>query len=204
MSRRRVDDDREHANRRLLGRDALQAAVLAAMGVAALDRLRWLAIDRFHPHALLSASARTVFASASPAASGFAGASQEMLFWIALLVLAVHAVRSLQRWPGAAILAGFLAAAALVPSSAHTAGEFFLYYGIGLVYLTAVVLFVACFARDNYLAYLLTAWVLALGEKAAALIGQLDGVLQGIALIVVLLAALLWAAAPALVRRRPS
>ena len=194
------------ANRRLLGRDALQAALLAAMGVAALDQLHWLAIDRFHPYALLSAGARTAFATASPAASAFAGASQETLFWVALLALAVHAVRSLQRWPGAGILAGLVAAAALVPSSAHTAGEFFLYYFIGLVYLAAGVLFVACFARDNYLAYLLTAWALALGSKAVSLAGQPAFALrvQGIALAVVTLAALLWAAAPALLRRKPS
>jgi hypothetical protein len=139
-------------------------------------------------------------------ASSFAAASQEMLFWIALLVLAVHAVRSLQRWPGAAILAGLVAAAALVPSSAHTAGEFFLYYFVGLVYLAAGVLFVACFARDNYLAYLLTAWTLAVGSKAAALAGQPEFALrlQGIALAVLTLAALFWAAAPALARRRRS
>ena len=192
------------ANRRLLGRDALFAAALAVAGVAALDRLRWLAIDRFHSCALLSAGASTAVATASPAVSGFAGAAQATLFWLALLVLVVHAVRLLRRWPGVPILAALVAAAALVPSTAHTAGEFFLYFGIGLVYLAAGVLFAACFARGNYLVYLLAAWTLALGEKAAALFGQPDLALkiQGVALVALLLASLLWAAAPALVRRR--
>jgi len=113
-------------------------------------------------------------------------------------------VRLLRRWPGVPILAALAAAAALVPSTAHTAGEFFLYFGIGLVNLAAGVLFAACFARGNYLAYLLAAWTLALGEKAAALFGQPDLALkiQGVALVALLLASLLWAAAPALVRRR--
>jgi hypothetical protein len=70
--------------------------VLAAVLVAALGRVRWLLIDRFHPQALLSADARTVFATLSPAASGIASACQETLFWLALMAVVAYLVRYLR------------------------------------------------------------------------------------------------------------
>jgi len=193
------------ANRKLYGIDALCAAGLAAVLVTTLDRLRWLLIDRFHPQALLSADARTAFATISPAASGIAAACQETLFWLALLAVAVHAVRYLKRWPGAAIPAGVVAAAGLVPGAIHTAGEFFLYYAIRLIYLAAAVLFVRYFARFNFLAYLLTAWTLALLDKGVDLLSQPAAPLrtQGGILIAVLLATLIWAAPVISLRVRP-
>ena len=193
------------AERRRLSLDAVFAAGLAAVGVAALDRLQWLLIDRFHPQALLSVSAQMSYGTAAAALPGLAGASQSALFWLALLALIVYAVGSLGRWPGAAMLAGLLAAAAFVPSGVHNGGELSLYFVITLVWLAAGVMFVKYFARANYLAYLLTVWTLALLERAADLLAQPAAALrlQGALLIALLLATLLWAVAPALDRRKP-
>ena len=184
------------ANRKLLGMDAVFTAGLAAVLAVALGRLRWLLIDRFHPQALLSADARTAFASLSPAASGIASACQETLFWLALLALVAHLVRYLERWPGAAVLAGLAAAAGFVPGTVHTAGEFLLYYAIRLIYLAAAVLFVKYVVRRNYLAYVLIAWTLSLLDKGADLLSQPAAPLrvQGGILIALLGVTLIWAA----------
>jgi len=187
-------------NRKLPGIDAVFAAALAAVLVTALGRLRWLLIDRFHPQALLSADVRTALATISPAASGIAGACRETLFWLALLAIIVYVVRYLERWPGAAVLAGLAAAAGLVPGTVHTAGEFLLYYAIQLIYLVAAVLFVKYLVRRNYLAYLLIGWTLALLERGADLLSQPAAPLrfQGGILIALLAATLIWALAPVL------
>jgi membrane protease YdiL (CAAX protease family) len=193
------------ANRKLLGMDALFAAGLAAVLVAALGRMRWLLIDRFHPQALLSADARTAFATLSPAASGIASACQETLFWLALVAVVAHLVRYLKRWPGAAVLAGLVAAAGFVPGTVHTGGEFLLYYAIRLIYLAAAVLFVKYIVRRNYLAYLLIAWTLSLLDKGADLLSQPAAPLrlQGGILIALLGATLIWAAPVISLRMRP-
>jgi len=190
------------ANRKVFGIDAIFSAGLAAVLVAALGRLRWLLIDSFHAQALLSADARTVFATISPAASGIASACQEALFWLALLAVVAYVVRYLERWPGAAVLAGLAAAAGLLPGAVHTAGEFSLYYGIRLIYLAAAVLFVKYLVRRNYLAYLLIAWTLALLDKGGDLLSQPATPLrmQGGILIALLVATLAWALAPVLRR----
>lgn len=195
------------ANRKVFGIDAIFAAGLAAVLVAALGRLRWLLIDRFHTQALLSADERTVFATISPATSGIASACQEALFWLALLAVVAYVVRYLERWPGAAVLAGLAAAAGLLPGAVHTAGEFSLYYGTRLIYLAAAVLFVKYLVRRNYLAYLLIAWTLALLDKGGDLLSQPATPLrmQGGILIALLVATLAWALAPVLrVDSRPT
>ena len=186
------------ANRKLFGIDAIFATALAAVLAAALGRLRWLAVDHFHAQALLSADVRTAFATLSPAASGIASACQETLFWLALLVLIAYGLRYLRRWPGAAVLAGIVAAAGLVPSTIHTTGEFLLYYTIRLVYLAAAVLFLKYFAGRNYLSYLLIAWVLALLDRGTDLLSQPAAHLrlQGWIVIALLLATIAWFLAP--------
>jgi membrane protease YdiL (CAAX protease family) len=183
-------------NRRVFGRDAFFAACVAALLAAALGRLRWLAIDRYHPQALLSSDARTAFATLSPAASGIAAACQEALFWLVLLALVAYVVRSLERRPGAAILIGLVAAAGFVPGAVHTPGEFFLYYAIRCIYLAAAVLFVKYIVGRNYLAYLSIAWTLSLLDKGSDLLSQPDPPLrlQGGILIALLAATLIWAA----------
>jgi membrane protease YdiL (CAAX protease family) len=191
--------------RRRLSLDAVFAAALAAVCIAALDRLEWLLIDRFHPQALLSVNAQMSYGTAAAALPGLSGASQSALFWLAILALIAYAVRSLERWRGAVILAALVAAAGFVPSAIHNAGELSLYYFITLLWLAAGALFVKYFARANYLAYLLTAWTLALLEKAADLLAQPAAALrlQGALLIALLLATVLWAVAPALDHRKP-
>jgi len=185
-------------NRRRLCGGAIATAVIAALIGIALDRLQWAAIARFHPQALLSVSARSWFATAAPAGSALSAACQEILFWLVLLVLIVHIVRYLERWPGTAIVAAVVAAAALVPSTTHTSGEFLFYYCTELIYFAAAWAIIRFFARGNHLAYVLTAWTLAVLGKAAALFAQPAGYLrlQGGLLIAVLLASLVWAAAP--------
>jgi len=186
-------------DRRLAGLDALYAAGLAAVLVAALDRLRWVLIDRFHAQALLTADTQPMFAMLSPVASGLVSGCQGALFWLTLLVVVMYIVERLHRWPGAAILAGLVACAGLVPGTIHTPGEFFLYYIIRLMYLAAAVLFIKYLVRENYLAYLLTAWTLALLDKSADLLAQPASSLrfQGAILIALLLLTLGWAIAPA-------
>jgi hypothetical protein len=193
------------AERRRLSLDAVFAAALATLGVAALDRLQWLLIDRFHPQALLSVNAQTSYGTAAAALPALAGACQSALFWLALVALIAHAVPSLERWRGAVLVAALAAAAAFVPSGVHNGGELSLYYLIMLVWLAAGALFVKYIARGNYLAYLLTAWTLALLERAADLLAQpADALrLQGALLIALWMATLLWAVAPALERRKP-
>ena len=187
------------ANRRLAGLDAMYAAGLAAVLVAALDRLRWVLIDRFHAQALLTADTQPMFAMLSPAASAFASACHGALFWLALLVVVVYLVERLNHWPGAAILAGLVASAGLVPGTIHTPGEFLLYFVVRLIYLAAAVVFVKYLVRQNYLAYLLVAWTLALLDKGADLLAQPASPLrfQGAILISLLLLTLAWVIAPA-------
>ena len=186
-----------NANRRPFGMDALFAAALAAVLVTALGRLRWLAIDRFHAQALLSADAQ--HSVRHPFPGRFRAlrrpASRRFRGW-QLLVLVAYLVRYLERWPGAAVLAGLAAAAGLVPGTIHTGGEFLLYYGMRVIYLAAAVIFVKYVARRNYLAYLLTAWTLSLIDKGADLLSQPAAPLrlQGGVLIAVLAATLIWAA----------
>lgn len=188
----------QSSSRRISAVPAVIATGLAAVLLVALGRLRWLLIDRFHPDALLSAGPQTSFATLWPAVSGLASACQETIFWLALLALLAYLVRYLNRWPAAAILAGIAAAAGLVPGTIHTPGEFFLYYGIQLMYLAAAVLFVKYIVRENYLAYLLIAWTLALADNGADLWAQPSAPLrlQGGILMAVLLATLVWAIAP--------
>ncbi|MBV8897040.1 MAG: CPBP family intramembrane metalloprotease [Acidobacteriaceae bacterium] len=190
------------AARRLFANDALFATGVAVVLTVALNRLQWVLIDRFHAEALLTASARTAFATLSPAVSGIAAACQETLFWLALLVLITYVVQWLERWRGAAILAGLVAAAAVVPDTVHTAGEFFASYAIRLLYLAAAVLFVKYVVRGNYLAYLLIAWTLSLVEKGADLLSQTAAplLLQGGILMALLLGTLVWAWLPAFSR----
>jgi len=194
------------SDRKMRALDAVFCAALAAVLVLALARLHWLLIDRFHPDALLSTGARTLFATLSPAVSAIASACQQLLFSLALLALLVFIVQYLRRWPGAAILAGLLAAAAFVPGATHSEGEFFLYYGIQLLDLAAAVLFVKYIARENHLAYLLVAWTLPLLTAIADLLSQPNSALHVEAgvLIGVLLATLVWALVPVFSRARPA
>jgi hypothetical protein len=67
------------------------------------------------------------------------------------------------------------------------------------MYLAFAVMFVKYVARRNYLAYLLSAWTLALLDKGVDLFSQpaADLRLQGGILIALLLATVAWAVAPA-------
>jgi hypothetical protein len=186
------------SHRKVFGIDAIYATALAAVLVAALGRLRAVLIDHFHPQALLSAGAQTSFASLSPAVSGIAGACQEALFWVALAALVIYLVKWLGRWAGAAVLAGLVGAAGLVPGTIHTGGEFALYYGLQIMYLAAAVVFVKYFLRDNYLGYLLIAWTLALLDHGMDLLSQPAGPLrmQGGILVAVVFVTLAWVLMP--------
>jgi hypothetical protein len=103
------------------------------------------------------------------------------------------------------VVGALLAVAALVPSGTHTPAEFLLYAGINLGELAATLLFALYFARGNYLAWLLTAWALALVPRCADLLSQPYPALheQGWLVIVLLAATLIWATAPALLHPKP-
>src|SRR5581483_3276569 len=113
--------------------------------------------------------------------------------------------RFLNRWPGAAIAAVFVAAAGFVPTPAHTPGEFALYFSAMLITLAAGFAFIRYFARANTLAYLMAAWTLALAERATDLLSQPAAALrfQGGVLIALWAISLVWAVAPAFYNRKP-
>ncbi len=188
--------------RRVYGGDAA-AAVLAAAGLALLSsRLAAWLMDRFHACALFSISSPDLIASAGPAAAAIAGAVRSTLLRAAIAGALALVWRHLpKRWMrAAAVLA---APFVILPSAIHTPGEFALHYGVALIPVVAAVLFCVCFARENYLAYLLALWMLALQPALAELFGNPNPSLhtQGWIVAAVLAASLAWAVGPAFRRR---
>jgi membrane protease YdiL (CAAX protease family) len=183
-------------SRATLGMDAAVAA-LCAIGLGALaGLLRDALMTRFHALALFGVGAPDVIATAAPAFSAIASAASTALAGCAALALGAHVLGMLSRkWMAAAVL--LAAAAAMIPGSARTAGEFALGYLLSLAPLAALLLFTFLFARRNLLAYALAAWAYGLRGALAELLGQASvGLqLQGWIVVAALAATLVWAAA---------
>jgi hypothetical protein len=192
------------ARRRVGLADSLVALVVAMALAALAGRLEWLAIDRFHAHAIVSASQPPGLGTWFPALGVAAGAFGGMLTRLAVLALVCHvAARMLRSW-WKVIAVGLAGVAAFVPREVRTLSEFGLHYCILLTMAAAAWIFIRWFARGNVLAYLLAAATLSLGGRAMALLGQPNAALhlQGWSVLAALAAVLAWAVWPALARGR--
>jgi hypothetical protein len=192
-------------NRGVMAFDAV-AALLAATGIAlALHQFQGLLLDRFHAQAVLSIGSPEIIASAAPALAALAAAVRALLTdaaLLGLLVLAWQLTRPLkmQVMRYAAVL---LALCATLPGEVRTPGEFLLHYTISLAMAAAGIVFCRFFARRNYLAYALVLWLMALRTPLMQLLGTGNGALEMQAWLIaaIMAATLVWALAPALLRR---
>jgi hypothetical protein len=192
-------------NRGVMAFDAI-AALLAATGIAlALHQFQGLLLDRFHAQTVLSIGSPEIIASAAPALAALAAAVRALLTdaaLLGLLVLAWQLTRPLkmQVMRYAAVL---LALCATLPGEVRTPGEFLLHYTISLAMAAAGIVFCWFFARRNYLAYALVLWLMALRTPLMQLLGTGNGALEMQAWLIaaIMAATLVWALAPALLRR---
>jgi len=152
------------ANRRRLGFDAT-VALLAAFGFQLVRR--WLVgayADRFPASTLFQISGHDLVASSVPALSILLGSASAVLTWLASVAAVVLAFRWIRpKW--ALALVAVLVAVAAIPGGVRTAGEFASAFGFGLLGIAWIAVFCRWFARDNCLAYLVTAWALALAPS---------------------------------------
>jgi len=188
-------------HRRMYGADAA-AAVAAAIGLGLFaNRMGAWLIDRFHAQALLSISSPDLIASAAPAVAALAGAVRSTVLTAAVVgALALLWRRLPRRWMrGPALL---LAPFASLPSGIQTPGEFALHYGVALLAVACALAFCLWFARENYLAYALVLWFMALRPALSELFGNANPSLhaQGRMVAGVLALSLVWAVSPAIGR----
>jgi hypothetical protein len=92
-----------------------------------------------------------------------------------------------------------------LPSEVRTPGEWALHYTISLATAAAAIAFCWFFARRNYLAYALVLWLMALRTPMMQLFGSGNSALEMQAWLIaaIMAATLVWALAPALLRRAP-
>ena len=189
-------------NRTAMAFDAV-AALLAAIGISlALHRFQGILLDRFHAQAVLSIGSPDIIASTAPALAALANAVRGLLTDAALLGLVALLAWKLKS-PWMRYAAALLALCATLPSEVRTPAEFLLHYVISLATAAAGIAFCWFFARRNYLAYALVLWLMALRTPMMQLLGTGNGALEMEAgLIAAIMAAtLVWAVAPALLRR---
>ncbi len=189
-------------NRAVMAVDAV-AALLAATGLGlALHQFQGILLDRFHAQAVLSIGSPDIIVSAAPALAAVASAVRALLTNGALIglivLLAGQITKRWMRWAAA-----LLALCATLPSEVRTPGEFLVEYTISLAMAGAAIAFFRFFGRRNYLAYVMLLWLMALRVPMTQLFGTGNGALemQGWLLAAVVAASLIWAVAPAAVRR---
>jgi hypothetical protein len=190
------------ANRAAMALDAF-FALLAALGIVlALRQFQAILLDRFHGQAVFSISSPDIIASAAPALAALSAAVRGLLTDAALLgLIALLAWQLNRNWIRFA--AALLALCATIPGEVRTPGEFFLHYTISLAMAAAGVAFCWFFARRNYLAYALVLWLVALRTPMMQLLGSGNSALQvqGYLVAAIIAATLIWALAPAFLRR---
>jgi membrane protease YdiL (CAAX protease family) len=199
----RALEELRRVNRRTMGLDAALAAIAAA-GVGLLWRHFAAALTaHFHTQARLDVSAPDILASAAPAVGAVTdGVSTLILLGAALGLMAMLIVQVNQRW--AVVIGVMLALIATVSTDAHTIGEFALEYGMAVSMAATVLLFCWFFGRRNYLAYALVLWLASLASPLAELMATGNGAMQAQGWIIVLVAVIsvVWAAGPAVWRRK--
>ena len=189
-------------NRAALAVDAL-AALAAAAGIALIvQKFQAILLQQFHAQAVFSIFSPDIIASAAPALAAVSNAVRALLTDAALLGLLTLLAWQLTK-PWMRYAAALLALCATVPSEVRTPGEFLLQYTISLVMAAAGVAFCWFFARRNYLAYALVIWLVALRTPMMQLLGTGNPALQmqGYLIGAIMAATLIWAFAPALLRR---
>jgi len=184
-------------NRRVFGKDAAIVTLLAIGVAVILDQLAALLTARFHACALFSVSSPDLIVSAAPAVTALAGGVRSVLLNAATVALAAVIVHKLgKRW----MLAPIALAATFFYDigDIHTPGEFALQYSLGLITMGCIGAFCVWFARNNYLAYGLVLWLLALRPALTQLFGNHNpGLhLQALLITAVLVASAAWAIWP--------
>jgi hypothetical protein len=120
----------------------------------------------------------------------------------ALAVIVIGVRKAPKRWMlvPLALLALFM----LLSTDAHTPAEFALQYGLAFARAGAYALFCLWFARNNYLAYALAFWMMALRAPLVELFGTANPALHLQAWIITaaLPLAVVWAVYPAFLRKR--
>ena len=186
------------ANRRALALDAI-AALAVAIGIpVALTQLRGALFGLFPAQALFSFDSPDLIVSSAPAIAALAEAVRPVLMSAATLAVIVMAIRRApKRWMlvPLALVALFI----LVSADTHTPAEFALQYGLAFAQAGAYALFCLWFARNNYLAYALAFWMMALRTPMSQLFSTTNPALAVQAWIIVAAMALtvIWAAYPA-------
>jgi membrane protease YdiL (CAAX protease family) len=188
------------SNRRIMGVDAA-AALVAAIGFGMLiSRIAGFLTDRFHAQALFSFGSPDSIVTTAPVLAALAGSFRGVLFFSAGAAAVVLLVRKLRRWT---VPLALVALAAMVPDEARTAPEFALYYVIAMFTVSLAALWCWRFARNNYLAYALVFWILALQGSISNLLGT--GIpamqIQGWVLLAVAAAGVIWVALPGFMGR---
>ena len=188
-------------NRRVLGKDAAIVTLLAIGLAVFLDQVAALLTARFHAYALFSISSPDLIVSTFPAITALAEGLRSVLLDAATVALAAVIAQKLRkRW----MLAPFalLAICCFDIVDIRTPGEFALQYGLSLITMGCIVAFGVWFARNNYLAYGLVLWLLALRPPLTQRFGNHNPWLQVQALLVttVLVASAAWAILPSLRR----
>jgi hypothetical protein len=152
---------------------------------------------------LLSFGAPAILVSAFPALAAVSGAIRSVVLSAAIVGTIALIGRELpRRWMLVAM--GFLLAFALLPGDVRTSGEFVLSYSIALLTIAGAAAVCLWFARDNYLAYAILLWVVALRGPLADLYGNARPA-HFWAVVAILIAGILWALLPAShVKPRPS
>ena len=189
-------------SRAVLALDAL-AALAAAAGIGlVLNQLQAVLLERFHAQAVFSISSPDIIASAAPALAAVSNAVRALLTDAAMLGLLTLLVWQLTK-PWMRYAAALLALCATVPGEVRTPGEFILHYSISFVMAAAGIAFCWFFARRNYLAYALVIWLVALRTPMMQLLGTGNPALQmqGYLIAAIIAVTLIWAFAPALLRR---
>jgi membrane protease YdiL (CAAX protease family) len=183
-------------SRRMLARDAAVALAAAAGTALIVYQLQAMLIGRFHANALLSFGAPTLIVSAVPALAAVSGAIRGVVLAAAVLGTLALIVRWLpRRWMLAPM--GLLLAFALLPTDVRTPGEFALGYAVALLTIAGAAVVCFWFARDNYLAYAVILWVVALRGPLGELYGNTRPLHLGI-VTAILLGGVLWALVPML------
>ena len=191
------------ANRGALALDAF-VALAVAIGIAvALTQLRGVLFDAFPALALFSFDSPDLIVSAAPAVGALADAVLPMLLSAAALAAIAIGIREVpKRWMlvPLALVALFM----LLSADAHTPGEFALQYGLAFARAGAYALFCLWIARNNYLAYALAFWMMALRGPLQQLFATANPALHAQAWILAAAVplAVVWAAYPAFTRRR--
>ena len=119
---------------------------------------------------------------------------------LAVIVMGIR--KTPKRWM--LVPLAFVALFAMLSPDTHTPAEFALQYGLAFVGAGAYALFCLWFARNNYLAYALALWVMALRTPLAQLFSTTNPALEVQAWIIAAAMALtlVWAAYPAFARKR--